>query len=143
MRQKTSLLVLIILVFSSCKKKKELNFDEQYEWTSIKVTASAYNSLANQTEGDPNITAFGDTLKPGDKYIAVSRDLMRRGLKYNTPVKIDTFQGIYWVKDKMHYRWKNKIDIYMGNDVKMARKWGRRKVNISYGTSKVVDSIKK
>ena len=143
MRQKTSLLVLIILVFSSCKKKKELNFDEQYEWTSIKVTASAYNSLANQTEGDPNITAFGDTLKPGDKYIAVSRDLMRRGLKYNTPVKIDTFQGIYWVKDKMHYRWKNKIDIYMGNDVKMARKWGRRKVNISYGTPKVVDSIKK
>ena len=131
------------MVYLSFKKKKELNFDEQYEWTSIKVTASAYNSLANQTEGDPNITAFGDTLKPGDKYIAVSRDLMRRGLKYNTPVKIDTFQGIYWVKDKMHYRWKNKIDIYMGNDVKMARKWGRRKVNISYGTSKVVDSIKK
>lgn len=142
MRKKISLTLLVICLFQGCKKK-ELTFEEQYDWTTIKVTASAYNSLANQTEGNPNITAFGDTLKLGDKYIAVSRDLMRKGLKYNTPVKIDTFQGVYWVKDKMHYRWKNKIDIYMGNDVKMARKWGRRKVNISYGTPKVDISIKK
>jgi hypothetical protein len=33
----------------------------------------------------------------------------------------------------MHPRWKNRIDIYMGVDVKKARQWGRRKVTIQYG----------
>lgn len=130
-------IILIIFCFQSCKKK---TFEDDYDWFTIDVTASAYNSLASQTEGDPNITAFGDTLKPGDKYIAVSRDLIKKGLKYNTPVKIDTFQGIYWVKDKMHYRWKNKIDIYMGLDVKLARDWGRRKVSITYGIPKQIET---
>ena len=41
--------------------------------------------------------------------------------------------GVYWVKDRMHPRWKNKIDIYMGVDVKAAKKWGRKKVTIEYG----------
>ncbi len=40
--------------------------------------------------------------------------------------------GVYFVKDKMHHRWKNKIDIYMGEDVKKTRKWGRKKIKIYY-----------
>ena len=55
------------------------------------------------------------------------------GLDYNTPVKIEGLEGIYLVKDRMHSRWKNKIDIYMGTDVKAAKHWGRRKVTIHYG----------
>ena len=39
----------------------------------------------------------------------------------------------------MHPRWKNRIDIYMGLDVKKAKQWGRRKVNIKYGV-KIPDS---
>lgn len=96
------------------------------------VTASAYNSTVAQTQGNPNLTAFGDTLKPGMKCIAVSRDLLRKGLKHNTPIVIEGFDGLYLVKDKMHPRWRNKIDIYMGNDIQAARKWGRRKVCIDY-----------
>ena len=33
----------------------------------------------------------------------------------------------------MHNRWRNKIDIYMGVDVKAAKHWGRKKVEIQYG----------
>ncbi|WP_345276725.1 hypothetical protein [Litoribaculum gwangyangense] len=99
----------------------------------MKVTATAYNSLSYQTDSSPLITAFGDSLKPGLKYIAVSNDLLRKGLKHNIPVKIEGLEGIYWVKDKMHPRWKNKIDIYMGTDVKAAKLWGRKKVCIDYG----------
>ncbi|MEO9076156.1 MAG: hypothetical protein ABI263_02560, partial [Gelidibacter sp.] len=85
-----------------------------------------------QTSGNPQITAFGYTLKPGMRYIAVSRDLLRKGLKYNTPVIIEGFDGFFLVKDKMHRRWRDHIDIYMGNDVDSARQWGRRKVCIDY-----------
>lgn len=122
------LIIMIILVFSCEEKSKET-----HNWNSMMVTATAYNSLAYQTDFEPNITAFGDTLKPGLKYIAVSRDLYRLGLKENTPVKIEGLAGTYLVKDKMHSRWKKKIDIYMGIDVKAAKLWGRKKVCIDYG----------
>lgn len=104
-----------------------------YNWKTIEVTATAYNSLAYQTSSNPHITAFGDSLKPGLKYIAVSRDLLAMGLRHNTPVAIKGLKGIYIVKDKMNRRWRNRIDIYMGEDVQAAREWGRRRVTITYG----------
>lgn len=125
------------LIFSSCKQEIENN----YEWNTIEVTATAYNSLAYQTGDNPFITAFGDSLKPGVRYIAVSRDLLKLGLKHNTLVKVEGLNGTYLVKDKMHSRWRNKIDIYMGTDVNAAKKWGRRKVNISYRVEKLTDSL--
>lgn len=136
--------ICALLVFS-CKEEEEviIPFEEKYVWHDIKVTASAYNSVSNQTNANPHITAFGDSLKPGLNYIAVSRDLFRKGLKRDTPIKIKGFDSLFFVKDRMHPRWKNKIDIYMGTDVKAARKWGRRKVSISYGVLKPVDSLTK
>jgi len=109
-------------------------------WHSREVTATAYNSLAYQTSSQPNITAFGDSLKPGMKCIAVSRDLLALGLKHNTLVTIESLEGIYLVKDKMNRRWQNRIDIYMGIDVKAAKEWGRKKLTISYRLE-VKDSI--
>ncbi|MFS4468306.1 3D domain-containing protein [Maribacter sp. 2210JD10-5] len=107
-----------------------------YEWIPMEVTATAYNSVPSQTSYEhPKITAWGDSIKPGVKWIAVSRDLLRKGLTHNTMVKIDTFEGVYLVKDKMHWRWRNRIDIYMGNNIKKARQWGRRKVIIQYAVT--------
>lgn len=125
----------IIGLFVSCKPK-----NSKYVWHTKEVTATAYNSLAYQTSEQPNITAFGDSLKPGMKCIAVSRDLLALGLKYNTLVTIEGLDGIYLVKDKMNRRWTNRIDIYMGKDVKAAKKWGRKKLAISYRLEKK-DSI--
>ena len=36
----------------------------------------------------------------------------------------------------MHPRWRNRIDIYMDTDIKKAREWWRRKVDIKYGVLK-------
>tara|TARA_R110002050_G_C8852697_1_gene506808 strand:+ start:472 stop:882 length:411 start_codon:yes stop_codon:yes gene_type:complete len=129
----------IIILFMSlsviCCEDKSL--DEKYDWVPIQVTATAYNSLPYQTSYEhPAITAWGDSIKPGLKWIAVSRDLLNKGLVYNTMVKIDTFEGVYLVKDKMHSRWKNRIDIYMGENVDKAKEWGRRKVTIKYAVLK-------
>jgi 3D (Asp-Asp-Asp) domain-containing protein len=98
----------------------------------MEVMASAYNSTKAQTEGNPNITAWGDTLLPTTKSIAVSRDLIKKGLTHHTKVKIEGFKGIYVVNDKMHSKWRNKIDIYFGTDVKAAQQWGRKKVKIRF-----------
>ncbi|MBV7268291.1 3D domain-containing protein [Winogradskyella sp. WHY3] len=96
------------------------------------MTATAYNSLAYQTSSNPNITAFGDSLKPGLRYIAVSRDLLDSGLVHNAKVKIQGFDSLFTVKDKMNRRWRKRIDIYMGINVKKAKKWGKRRVQIEY-----------
>jgi 3D (Asp-Asp-Asp) domain-containing protein len=126
-----SLLTFLLTTYVSCKVPVKEN-GEIMNWESLEVTASAYNSLAYQNQGDPKITAWGDTLKPGMNVIAVSRDLIKKGLVYNTPVKIDGLSGVFFVKDKMHHRWRNKIDIYMGVDVQKAKNWGRKKINIQY-----------
>ena len=96
----------------------------------LKVTATAYNSLPSQTDNTPDIAAWGDKLVNGMKVIAVSRDLLKMGLKRNSVVKIKGLPGTYLVKDKMHKRWRNKIDIYMGTSKKKALKWGRKKVTL-------------
>lgn len=128
------LLLLPLLFMGSLWSCDESNKEEEImpEWKTITVSASAYNSLKVQGEGNPKITAWGDTLKPGVQSIAVSRDLIKQGLTYKTPVKIEGFDGIFIVNDKMHSRWKNKIDIYMGIDKEKAMNWGRRKVEISF-----------
>ncbi|TRO67548.1 hypothetical protein FGM01_01175 [Christiangramia sabulilitoris] len=118
----------ILLTLSACKKRSA----ENENWVTMCVTATAYNSVEAQTQDNPNITAWGDTLKPGMNAIAVSRDLIRMGIDHNSKVKIEGFDSLFVVKDKMHYRWRNRIDIYMGKNVGKARKFGRKKLNISY-----------
>ncbi|WP_265163491.1 3D domain-containing protein [Salinimicrobium tongyeongense] len=123
--------VTMIIAFTGCEETdgEKLDFED---WQKITVTASAYNSSKHQGEGNPLITAWGDTLNPEVQSIAVSRDLLKKGLTYQTPVKIEGFEGVFIVNDKMHPRWKNKIDIYMGANKEKALKWGRRKVEIAF-----------
>ena len=99
---------------------------------SLVVTATAYNSVPEQTDAEPNLAAWGDTLAPGMKVIAVSQDLIPVGLDRRTPVKIEGVPGVYLVLDKMHRRWEKRIDIYMGHDLEAARAWGKRQVEISW-----------
>jgi 3D (Asp-Asp-Asp) domain-containing protein len=132
MLKKFWVIFCILLISVGCKKNED-KFQSGYIWDSKYVTATAYNSLVYQTDSSPHITAFGDSLKPGLKYIAVSMDLLKLGLKHNTPVKIDGLEGIYLVKDKMNSRWKNKIDIYMGENVNAAKEWGIKRVCIDFG----------
>lgn len=131
----------LFITLISCKDDKS-QFSPKYDWLPLKVTATAYNSIPGQTSHKhPKITAWGDSIEPGVKWIAVSRDLIKEGLTYNTMVKIDTFQDIYLVKDKMNHRWQNRIDIYMGEDVKKAKEWGRKKITIWYAVER--DTTKK
>ncbi|WP_200281652.1 3D domain-containing protein [Rhabdochromatium marinum] len=110
--------------------------DQPQERLSAVVTATAYNSVPQQTDGDPNVAAWGDRLKPGMKVIAVSRDLLNKGLTRGVNVKIEGLSGTYKVLDKMHSRWTDKIDIYMGKDIEAAKEWGRQQVTIYWDKPK-------
>jgi len=107
------------------------------ERRSLNVWATAYNSTHAQTDATPNIGAWGDNLDdavaPGLRVIAVSQDLLgEHGLRRGQRVRIHGLKGEFVVLDKMPKRWKRKVDIYMHKDVRAARKWGRRRVKISW-----------
>lgn len=100
--------------------------------STLVVTATAYNSLPSQTGKQPTIAAWGDELEPGMKAIAVSRDLHEAGLTRGTVVQIEGLKGEYVVLDRMPDQWDKRIDIYMGEDVRAARRWGVREVRIRW-----------
>jgi 3D (Asp-Asp-Asp) domain-containing protein len=99
---------------------------------SLRVMASAYNSTAQQTDATPNEGAWGDRIEPGMKVIAVSPDLLAAGLDRGTQVRIEGLSGTWQVLDRTGSRHRRRIDIYMGDDVRKARRWGLRKVTIHW-----------
>lgn len=122
----------VAFVISSCGATQKEEVAVEVKKT-LEVTATAYNSVESQTKpGDSTTAAWGDQLEPGMKAIAVSRDLIEQGLDHETPVKIEGLPGTYRVLDKLHRRWNNRIDIYMGQDVAQAKEWGKQTVEISW-----------
>lgn len=106
--------------------------DSAVNWKTMEVTATSFTLAEEETKrGNIGLTAFGDQLQPGDKAIAVSRDLLRKGLTHGTKVRIEGLPGTYTVQDKMNRRWRNKIDILFKKRSR-AREWGRQTVEIQY-----------
>lgn len=63
----------------------------------LEVTATAYTSHISQTDKTPFLTAWNNLLKPGMKAIAVSRGLLKMGLKKGSIEKLhklDLFSSI-------------------------------------------------
>ena len=96
----------------------------------VKVTA--FNSTPAQTDSRPNETACGDHIAPGDRIVAVSRDLKAAGLECGEKIQIDGLDGSWKVSDSMAARHEERIDLYMGNDVKAARQWGVKEREIRW-----------
>lgn len=103
--------------------------------TTLTVTATAYSSAPKQTDHTPFHGAWGDRLDElpeGQRAIAVSRDLVAKGLERGKIVKIAGQDDTFVVLDRTPARWTNRIDLYMGTDAQAARQWGRKKVKISW-----------
>lgn len=98
----------------------------------LRVIATAYNSTHAQTDAHPNLGGWGDRIEPGMKVLAVSPDLVAAGLSRGTRVRIDGVKGEWIVLDRTPSRLRNHIDLYMGEDVAAARRWGRRRVTIRW-----------
>lgn len=118
---------LLTIALVGCSQTAE-SVDEQ----SLNVTATAYNSTRAQTTGDPTEAAWGDALEPGMQVIAVSPDLLEQGLRPGLEVEIEGLDGTYTVLDRTASRHRNRIDIYMGQDIEAAREWGVQDVTITW-----------
>jgi 3D (Asp-Asp-Asp) domain-containing protein len=127
-------LALSLLALTTSCDSGRSGDDAAGEPRSLEVSASAYNSVASQTNEQPNLAAWGDELKPGMKVIAVSEDLIDLGLDYGTVVTIEGLPGRYTVLDRTSSRIAGRIDIYMGTDVEAAREWGVRQVTITWNS---------
>jgi 3D (Asp-Asp-Asp) domain-containing protein len=89
----------------------------------ITVTATAYNSLPNQTDDTPFITASGTTVRHGV--------LAANFLPIGTRVKIPEIYGddIFIVEDRMNPRYHQRVDIWM-EDYSDAIQFGVRNIDI-------------
>lgn len=101
------------------------------ERVSLRVNATAYTSTPGQTQGDPFLAAWNNRLEPGMKALAVSRDLLKKGLANGSKVKVEGY-GTYTVLDKMNRRYKRRVDLYFGTRTQAAREFGRREVTITF-----------
>jgi len=88
------------------------------------VTVTAYNSVPEQTDSDPNIAASMRRVRPGT--IAVSRDLFDKGWVFGRKVRIEGL-GIFEINDLMAVRHDKSIDIFIGNN-QQCQAFGKRHI---------------
>jgi 3D (Asp-Asp-Asp) domain-containing protein len=100
------------------------------------VRATAYNSLAAQTDSTPFITATGTRTRSG--VVALSRDLLR-SFPYGSKIMIEDLSGryntllrgrVFSVEDTMAARKTNSLDIWMTTR-SQALQFGARQVRIT------------
>ena len=93
----------------------------EHKLEGMEVTVTMYHPVTRQTDSTPNILADGTRIRTQEasnyKFIAVSRNLLSRWggwLNYGDFILLkgtDNKDGVYQVKDTMHPRWVNRIDI--------------------------------
>ena len=118
------ILITIITVFLFPVKVANIRAatikDNPYET----VTLTTYSPTIQECDSTPHITASGFKINPKNpkkhRIIAISRDLKKK-LPFGTVVKITgagKFNGDYVVEDIMNKRYKNRIDLLIGDDDK-------------------------
>ena len=117
-------LVMAVVFVWGCESEKSER--------SMVVSVSAYNSVASQTNSEPNVTAWCDKLKPGMKAVAVSPDLLDEGLSHGSKLSIEGLKGKYVVLDKTNARFTKRVDVYMGVDVEAAKEFGVKQLRITW-----------
>lgn len=89
----------------------------------IRVTATAYNSLPGQTDSTPFITAAGTHTRWG----VVAANFLPMGTKIRIP---DVYgDQIFVVEDRMNPRYYKRLDVWMEN-YSDAKQFGVRQINI-------------
>lgn len=103
------------------KDSKDLRF---------KATVTAYNSVPEQTDGDPCIAADGsdicEALGRGERACAANC------LPFGTRLEVPGF-GTCVVRDRTASRYGSRIDIYFGgrDQIKTAKAWGKKELTLT------------
>lgn len=102
------------------------------------VTVTVYNPVKAQCNADYWHTASNkkiDTLNPlRHRWIAVSRDLEKKGFTFGTKVEIigvGKYSGIWTVQDRMNKRFTNRVDLLVGKHNSIG-KWDNINIKLIY-----------
>lgn len=88
----------------------QLGHQRQPETIIIPVAITAYSPTPDQCDSTPFITASNQKVRTG--IIALSRDIEKEfNLKFGDQIEIIGL-GIFSFQDRMHRRWKRKVDIF-------------------------------
>ncbi len=109
------------------EKKVEEKVAEEFRKV---VTLTTYSVTEGETDDSPTITASGFEIDEDNpkkhRIIAVSRDLKRK-LRFGEKVILSNagrFNGIWYVRDLMNNRFKNKIDVLINENEKHTKMRG-------------------
>ncbi len=109
------------------EKKVEVKVVDEFEKV---VTLTTYSTTKGETDDSPTITASGFEIDEDNpkkhRIIAVSRDLKRR-LRFGEKVVLSNagrFNGVWYVRDLMNSRFKNKIDVLINPNDKQTKMFG-------------------
>jgi 3D (Asp-Asp-Asp) domain-containing protein len=125
-RKNRNISLILPLLFLSSAKATNLS-----EPKGDIVTATVYNAIEGQTDNSPLITASGFKIDKENfpMIIAVSKDLEKK-FPLGSEVEVcnvDHLEGIYRVEDRMHHRWRKKIDILVPDSIKLG-KWTNARI---------------
>lgn len=94
------------------------------------VTLTTYSVTEGETDDSPTITASGFEIDENNpkkhRIIAVSRDLKRK-LRFGEKVVLSNagrFNGVWYVRDLMNSRFRNKIDVLIDVDDEHTKMFG-------------------
>jgi len=114
-------------VIIEVEKKVEEKVAEEFRKV---VTLTTYSVTEEETDSTPNITASGFEIDEDNpkkhRIIAVSRDLKRK-LRFGEKVVLSNagrFNGVWYVRDLMNSRFRNKIDVLINEDDKQTKMFG-------------------
>jgi len=91
----------------------------QPTWQYVRVTS--YQSVKNQTDSTPDLTAVNWKTGPGQ--VAVSRDLLRKNFTFGRKIWLERL-GVFTITDIMNERHRNTIDVWIpksGKQFKMEK----------------------
>ena len=117
-------IVMVLLPYEM--EREELRINTMIETITPEiVTLTTYRANAAETDSTPNITASGFKITNPKKHriIAVSRDLKKK-YKFGQKVRITgagKYDGTYRVHDVMNKRYRNRIDILIGDKDKQTK----------------------
>lgn len=80
-----------------------------------------YTPSSDETDSTPYITASGARVRLG--ICAISRDLEKLGFTFGRSIYVKGL-GSFEIQDRMHRRWKNRIDILVMSK-RQARRFGK------------------
>jgi hypothetical protein len=98
------------------------------------VTVAAFSIALRAPGEDPLRGRWGDELKPGIKAVAVSPDLVARGLSQGTRVRIEGLPSAYRVRDQLADGTLERVEIFMGTDAASAERFGEKRMRIWWET---------